>query len=523
MSYPSIKVGDNLLQDARLTFLEVRQVLNEHWWCTFTCGQENDAPIPVQDWLGKELEITSTDEQKVDHTHFSGFILSVDLIYEASGTFSAHCTAVTYSWLLDQAPHKQYYKAKTLSDIASIAVGRVGLTASVGVAASKPLNYVQYGETDFSFLHRITDDYKAWLRPTAKGIEVFDSFQAGVDLEWRGASGLGLLDFMLGGTLKPASFNGSHYDHHVMESQMFQNVSKAPTFTSSSAGLASAVVAQSQAVMPTSFVQQRPRVMTLADFQASIEDEAERALGSAITGRGSSRNEALYAGNTVNITGSIAAAGTYGLIAVTHRWDAGGYGNTFTVTPWKNYRNSTEPPLRSWHGIVPACVTAHNDPKKMGRIQVQFFWQDDGSTHWARATSPHAGPDRGFMFMPEIGDEVAVAFEDGDPERPVILGSLWNGAQQAPRYDFRGGDIEDNDVKRLVTKSGNRIHLSDKSGQETVFLATPAHNFITLTEQSNETGNHLIVLHSDGDIVLSAPNGRVHIDSLTFSRVNGIG
>ena len=157
----------------------------------------------------------------------------------------------------------------------------------------------------------------------------------------------------------------------------------------------------------------------------------------------------------------------------------------------------------------------------MGRIQVQFFWQEDGSTHWARATSPHAGPDRGFMFMPEVGDEVAVAFEDGDPERPVIIGSLWNGVQQAPRYDFRGGDIEDNDVKRLVTKSGNRLHLSDKPGQETVFLATPKHTTLSMTELSDETGRHLIHLHSDGDTVLSAPNGRVHIKSSTVSREIG--
>ncbi len=198
MPYPSIKAGDNLLRDARLTSLEIRQVLNEHWWCTFTCGQDGDAPIPVQEWLGQSLEITTTDESSVNHTHFSGLILSVDLVYEASGTFSAHCTAVTYSWLLDQAPHKQYYREKTLSDIASTAVGRVGLTSRVDAASSKALNYVQYGETDFSFLHRITDDYKAWLRPTAKGIEILSSFQAGVSLEWHGTRGLGLLDFVLG-------------------------------------------------------------------------------------------------------------------------------------------------------------------------------------------------------------------------------------------------------------------------------------------------------------------------------------
>ena len=519
MSYPSVKVGDNLLQNARITSLEVRQALNEHWWCTLTCGQDDDAPIPVQDWLGKAIEITSTDEQQAQHVHFSGFILSVDLVYEASGTFSAQATAVTYSWLLDQAPHKQYYTAQTLTQVAATAVGRVGLTASVQVSASKALNYVQYGETDFSFLHRITDDYKAWLRPTAKGIEVFDSFQGGVDLEWRGSSGLGLLDFMLGGTLKPASFNGSHYDFHAMESQMFQNVSKSPSFSSPSAGLAGAVVAQSQAVMPSGFVQQRPRVMTLADFQTSIEDEAERALGSAITGRGSSRNEQLYAGNTVNITGSIAAAGTYGLVSVTHTWDAGGYGNTFTVTPWKNYRNSTEPELRSWNGIVPARVTAHDDPKKMGRIQVQFFWQEDGSTHWARTTSPHAGPDRGFMFMPEIGDEVAVAFEDGDPERPVILGSLWNGVHVQPRAEFRGDDISSNDVKRIMTKSGNRLQISDKQGCETIVLATPNNNMIKLTEQADNTGRTNITIESKtGDIVLHAPKGRVHIESMFYSK-----
>ena len=78
-----------------------------------------------------------------------------------------------------------------------------------------------------------------------------------------------------------------------------------------------------------------------------------------------------------------------------------------------------------------------------------------------------------------------MAFEDGDPERPLILGSLWNGVQQAPRYDFRGGDIEPNNVKRLVTKSGNRLHLSDKPGQETVFLATPKFNSLSMTRPAD--------------------------------------
>ena len=151
----------------------------------------------------------------------------------------------------------------------------------------------------------------------------------------------------------------------------------------------------------------------------------------------------------------------------------------------------------------------------MGRIQVQFFWQEDGSTHWARATSPHAGPDRGFMFMPEV----AVAFEDGYPKRPVILGSLWNGMQTQPRAEFRGGDIAGNDVKRIMTKSGNRIQISDKAGEETMVIATPNHNVIKLTEKADSSGRSSIFLESKtGDIVLHAPKGRVHIEALYFSK-----
>ena len=99
-----------------------------------------------------------------------------------------------------------------------------------------------------------------------------------MELAWRGDSGLGLLAFAMGGTLKPASFGGSHYDFHAMDSKTFQGVDKKPLFSADAAGLTGAVISQSQAVMPQGFVQQRPRVMTLDDFKTSIEDEAERAL-----------------------------------------------------------------------------------------------------------------------------------------------------------------------------------------------------------------------------------------------------
>jgi type VI secretion system secreted protein VgrG len=92
--------------------------------------------------------------------------------------------------------------------------------------------------------------------------------------------------------------------------------------------------------------------------------------------------------------------------------------------------------------------------------------------------------------MPELVDEVAVAFEDGDPERPVILGSLWDGVQQAPRFGYYGEDIAPNNIKRIITKSGNRIQIVDNEGQETIMVATPGKTEISLTEKTDRRISH---------------------------------
>jgi uncharacterized protein involved in type VI secretion and phage assembly len=272
-------------------------------------------------------------------------------------------------------------------------------------------------------------------------------------------------------------------------------------------------------LLPAGFEPGRARAMTLADFQTQLEDESERSIGGSVIGTGHSRNQTLKAGNTIQIKGDLTAQGIYGLIKVEHRWQGRGYANSFTCSPWKKYRNPQPPAMNTWNGVVSARVVDHNDPKKMGRLKVKFLWQEDGSTHWARMTAPHTGQGRGFMWMPEVGDEVAVSFEDGDPERPIIIGCLWNGVDTAPRDEFWGSELADNNVKRIVTKSGNRLQFVDTPDKESIVLATPNKLRISMIEKTNEHGRSTIVLHSeDGDILLSAPNGQVHIRSLNFTK-----
>ena len=135
----------------------------------------------------------------------------------------------------------------------------------------------------------------------------------------------------------------------------------------------------------------------------------------------------------------------------------------------------------------------------------------------------------GTLFLPELGDEVLVTFEEGDSERPYVVGSAWNGVHQPPATGFHspgevnGSEFAQNYIKRIVTKSGHRITLVDTPGKETISIATPTNNRIMLTESHADTGGRpAIVLESAGDIVLAAPNGRIHTQSMHRSAEVGV-
>lgn len=266
MALPHIQIGDNLIGDALLSSVEVIQELNQHWWCTIVCKQTPDQRIPVEDFLGKTVSIRTTDQNGTDHVQFSGFVLKVDLDYEIWGSYTAQILAVSSSYMMDVTAHKQYYSEQTLSSIGNTVAGRAGISFSMNGGSSKALSYVQYGETDFSFLSRIVDDYACWLRPSENGVEVFNSFQGGTSVHWRGEDGL--LDFRLSGMLSPTAVSGSHYDHHAMQSNTFEKVSTTPSYYDSAQRLTSSVQSAS-AKLPAAFEPQRARAMTLDDYQAS--------------------------------------------------------------------------------------------------------------------------------------------------------------------------------------------------------------------------------------------------------------
>jgi uncharacterized protein involved in type VI secretion and phage assembly len=157
-------------------------------------------------------------------------------------------------------------------------------------------------------------------------------------------------------------------------------------------------------------------------------------------------------------------------------------------------------------GVVVGVVTNNQDPDKMGRVKVKFPWlSDEDESNWARVAAPMAGKERGFYFLPEVDDEVLVAFEHGDVRFPYVVGALWNG-KDAPPADNGDGK---NNVRVIKSRSGHVIRLTDADGKEMIeIIDKSAKNSIVF-----DTSKNTITITADKDIVLSAAQGTIKLDA----------
>jgi phage baseplate assembly protein gpV len=134
-----------------------------------------------------------------------------------------------------------------------------------------------------------------------------------------------------------------------------------------------------------------------------------------------------------------------------------------------------------WYGVAPAQVLDIADPDGQNRIKVALPWAPDGVSGryeaWARLATLFAGSDRGSVFLPEVDDEVLVAFEHGDPRRPFVLGGLWNGKDAPPA---KPGSA--NETKMLKSRNGITVTLKDTRGTEELRLETPGGQSVTLKD-----------------------------------------
>jgi len=134
--------------------------------------------------------------------------------------------------------------------------------------------------------------------------------------------------------------------------------------------------------------------------------------------------------------------------------------------------------LTAQDGVVVAVVERRDDPRKEGRITLRYKWlPGEPESGWAPIAAPIAGTKRGAWLMPEKGDEVLVAFEQGCFDNPYVVGFLWNGAHKPP----------DNDLQHrvIVTPGGHELRFEDNDKKKQIIIKTAGNHVLTLTDAEN--------------------------------------
>ena len=157
-------------------------------------------------------------------------------------------------------------------------------------------------------------------------------------------------------------------------------------------------------------------------------------------------------------------------------------------------------------GVFIGVVTNNQDPDKLGRIKVKFpKVSADNETDWIRVATLFTGAEFGSYFLPNVNDEVLVAFESGDINLPIVIGSLWNGVVKPPETNSDGK----NSICMIKSKSGHTIKLDNTDGSEVIQIVDKTQkNMITIDSATNT-----IKVTSDADISIEAKNGAINLDA----------
>lgn len=498
--------------------LVLKQSINEHHYFEITLDIQAievygvEIPEASKDWVGKKVIMD------FGGTIFVGVATMVGL-HRSGGTHgNIKVTGYSSTFLLESDHTCASWCNKSLSDIVKELTDKAGVQALVNPETKSKLEYeCQYEETNFRFIQRLARQYQEWLYYDGQNL-VFGKPQAGSTTKLTYGEELSVLDVCSQTLARP--IKGSSY--HSVNDQTYNGQS--PDTAAGQNTLGQAAFDSSLALFTAPAVQRaEPRITNKGELDAYFQrkQQSDGAASSFITGESDCRiltvgsiidvHTAIHTGIGIHVKNSI---GTYIITEITHIAGMGdSYQNYFTALP------SSIPTLPCPDVPLPvahtqqAVVVSNEDPKKLGRVQVKMNWQTGPmQTSWIRVLTPDAGTsdkvatNRGFVFIPEKGDQVMVAFRYDDPNRPFVLGSLFHGKSGT-------GGGSSNKTKSLTTRSGCTITLDDEKGSVTI--ADPTGSTIILNGDNTITidAKDKITIHSKELEILADEKIRIEADS----------
>lgn len=469
----------------------------------------------TQNLIGESLKlnIQSPDNKKLE---FLGIVTEIKTSRSESTTGDIiQITAMSPDIILADTGHHTSFEAKSLDDVVNTVLGKYQLNSKKNIASSpnKNIHYVtQYSENGFSFIKRLATRYGQWFFFDGNTLHFGALPQKLTQLEYK----KDLFQFEF--SLKLNNFNYDFVAHDFLgnkqnDVQSGQANKRVPKISDPAFQKSNKVFNYQASHYYQGSHKDSGRFNELSD---EMQLSKAAALSNLMQCKGSSDNPSLTLGSVIEIIENAESNGNkqklqhgkFIIIQLNHQCDRNGnYKNDFTAIPSDvEAPHYTNPELFVTAEPHSAHVMDNADPDTMGRVKVQFFWQkkDNQQTPWVRIASPHAGKDKGFHFIPEIGEEVWVGFEGGNIDKPYVLGSLYHGLDKP----LAGWQSNDNDFKAIRSRSGHTIEFIDKSGKEEIHIYDGSKSGFTysiiLASHSKK-----IMVETKGDLEIKADNIRI--------------
>lgn len=495
-----VSIDGNMLP--RFQSLKLEQEINEHH--SFEIFLDNEVgELPKAhslnksvSWLGKKVSIYIGDKQ------FVGIITQVGM-KRSHGPSYLCISGCSTTYLLENDVHFASWNDKTLEEIVSELTEKAGVLGRIKPEKTSKLEYeCQYQETNFGFIQRLAKQHFEWLYFDGMSL-VFGKPDLGSPIPLDTERHLPHLDICV----QTGAKSLTAYSHQSGSNNTLNSTSPDEAIGFNNLGGQAFDASLELFKTPSNhYATARAGNKNELDTYLKKKQQADAAMSHYIAGESS--YVGLMLGDVVEIKSSIKVLsstfieepiGNYIITKITHFATLNNeYTCDFIAIPASVQTLPT--PHVSFPIAQPqmATVVSNEDPRKQGRVQVRMNWQIDGmKTSWIRVLSPDAGgsgkvaSNRGFVFIPEEGDQVMVAFRYNDPNRPYVQGSLFNGTNA-------GGGGEGNKTKSLTTRSGCTVSLDDDKGSITI---TDASGNMVLLE-----GNQKISITAVDTLALSAPN-----------------
>ena len=443
-----------------------------------------------KDWLGESIVVKAANTPI-----FVGVVTNVQLHREGSDFGCIIVSGYSATYRMETAHSCFSWNDTTIGDVVKKLCAEAKVQLELNPAFKETKDYIcQYEESDFDFIRRLAHQYQEWMYFDGTKLIFGKPRKLADPIRLEYGTTLSSLDI----GLQTLARSEQVFSYHSGADREMQRMT--PNLAYGHDKLAGEAFRASLGMFSKPARQHAlPRISNETELVNYMgrKQAAETAETHYITAE--SQVPTLRVGSVISLYSSFLkrvgdlseeSLGNFIIIEITHEVSQGSYyKNRFKAIP-ATIKALPSPKVRMPLAETQmATVLSNADPQGKGRVRVRMNWQTDGmQTGWVRVMTPDGGSskdvksNRGFVFIPEVGDQILLGFRHGDPARPYVLGSLFNGVTG-------NGGGSNNSIKSLKTRSGISVILNDDNKSLEI----------------KDAGGSSIHLDGNGNILLNAP------------------